>query len=317
MSAGHWIGFSKRGRQAVVILGTPSFASWLDDDETFIRKILETITRPSAKSSLPPVIEVICACVDGLSPPFGRIHYQRGKPATEGFSLLHGTRNDILPELSSPNDASKTELSALQSTITFSRSNRTTAVTVPLANTLFQTGRQSTLLIAKWKVKNGSLVKMDSEQRSDIAINAFGRLESGIPSNSIPAVPLTPARRIISGLGNIVRQLDFGDEGIGPASRELEKSVYEYLELKGRSNSTVSVWALIAPEDTQAGGTSTRMERLLVDAGSVKRLWRRQHSRTDYVGHFIGMGATFCRVCKFTCTLTLLVSAYFSASLVC
>ena len=301
MSGGQWVRFCERGRQAVVILGTPSFASWLEDDEVFIPKLLESITRPSLKASTPTVIEVICACVDGLSPHFDSFHNLRGKHPVEGFSLLHGTRNDILPKLWSASDVPATESSVLNSTITFSRSKRNTTVTLPLANTLFKTGKQSTLLVAKWEARNGSYVKTASEQRRDVAVNVFGRLEPGIPRSIIPAVPLTPARRIISGLGNIVRQLDFGDDGIGPASRELEKNVYEYLELKGRSNSTISVWALIVPENTQAGRTSRRMERLLVDEISVKRLWTKSHPRTDYVGHMIGKGATFYRVGKFTC----------------
>jgi hypothetical protein len=311
MTAGQWARFSERGRQAVVILATPSFASWLEDDEVFIPRVLEAVTRPSKNPWVPNVVEVVCACVDGLSPHFDWIHYQRGEPAPEGFSLLHGTRNDILPRLWNPNHVTKTESSALQSTITFSRLKRTTTVTLPLANTLFKTGKQSTLVIAKWKAKDGLFVKMESKERSDISINVFGRLGSGIPSNIIPAVPLTPARRIISGLGNIVRQLDFGDDGIGPASYELENNVYEYLELKGRSNSTISVWALIVPADTQAGATPRPIERLLIRASSVKELWRQKHPRMDYVGQLIDKGAAFYRVCKSTCPKSMFVSITF------
>jgi hypothetical protein len=310
MTAGQWASFFQRGPQVVVILATPSFTSWLEDD-VFIPRVLETVIQPSKNPLVPNVVEVVCACVDGLSPHFDRIHYQRGEPAPEGFSLLHGTKNDVLPRLWNPNHVDKTESSALQSTITFSRLKGTTTVTLPLANTLFKTGKQSTLVIAKWKVKDGLFVKMESKERSNIAMNVFDHLRSGIPSNIIPAVPLTPARRIISGLGNIVRQLDFSDDGIGPASYELEKNVYEYLELKGRSNSTISVWALIVPEDAQAGATPKRIEQLLIHANLVKELWRQKHPRMDYVGQLIGKGAAFYRVCKSPCAKLMFVSSTF------
>jgi hypothetical protein len=50
-------------------------------------------------------------------------------------------------------------------------------------------------------------------------------MQERVPTSYIPGIPLTPARAIVNGLGNIVRKLKFDDGLIGPASQELEASV--------------------------------------------------------------------------------------------
>ncbi len=50
-------------------------------------------------------------------------------------------------------------------------------------------------------------------------------MQKRVPTSYIPGIPLTPARAIVNGLGNIVRKLKFDNGLIGPASQELEASV--------------------------------------------------------------------------------------------
>lgn len=57
------------GRQAVVLLFTPTFATLVENDTSFVPDVLKRLTRMSTWGSQKPLeIEVVCACVDGLSP---------------------------------------------------------------------------------------------------------------------------------------------------------------------------------------------------------------------------------------------------------
>lgn len=57
------------GRQAVVLLFTPTFATLVENDPSFVPDVLKRLTRMSTWGSQKPLqIEVVCACVDGLSP---------------------------------------------------------------------------------------------------------------------------------------------------------------------------------------------------------------------------------------------------------
>ena len=115
----------------------------------------------------------------------------------------------------------------------------------------------------------------------NVDVLAFRSVNHKLPPNRTPAVSLTPPRRIESGLGNIVRSIDFGNGDIGPASRELETSVTEYLAQKGQTRSTVGVWALILPKDVAAESYSS------------------EELGHQYVGRCLEKGATLCRVRTF------------------
>ncbi len=105
----------------------------------------------------------------------------------------------------------------------------------------------------------------------------------------IPASPLTPPRKVVNGLGNIVKTIDFGLDGIGPASRELETAISEYLK-NHPGKPTVDVWALAIPPDPA--------QRF---AGNLKDKW--SASEDPYqanVGDWICKGAKLCRVRRFS-----------------
>lgn len=154
-----------------------------------------------------------------------RIPHQRGKAPIEGFSFLYGNRDLVLPNWK--DDASLSlEDPTLQSSITFSKSASSNFfdITVPLATTLFKNGRHSTLLVSKWwQDSEKAFAKTKGPNgRANVTIRIS---QTGIekePQSYVPSVSLTPARRITSGLGNIIRRIEFEDGEIGPASQELE-----------------------------------------------------------------------------------------------
>ena len=322
MTRAHWKNFSRGAQQAVVILATPSFASWLEDD-TFIVECLERLTRsgvrdakaqraaeaPTEQNSYSDFnIDVVCACVDGLSPDVGWIPYSVGHPAREGFSFLQSRTVDILPDLWNFEDSVPSKRPTATGSLTFAKlpSVQIQAhVVLPLANTLFSNGRHSTLLVSEWTyrgkwgnegAKTNSFVKVRSLEKSNQTIYVFDGQREAPPSIRVPAIPLTPARRIVSGLGNIVRQIDFGDEGWGPASRELETNIDEYLSTTHREKSTIAVWALIVPNGLLASQKSPPDFNLLHDTNRVKAQWQEKNPSSDFVGYWLGQGAKFCRV---------------------
>jgi hypothetical protein len=83
-------------RQAVVILATPSFAPWLDHNSGFIPRLLQKLTEKINYKFVDLCeIDVVCACVDGISPTHPRIAL-KGEPSPEGFSFLRGLSAHVI-----------------------------------------------------------------------------------------------------------------------------------------------------------------------------------------------------------------------------
>ncbi|RFU26721.1 hypothetical protein B7463_g9609, partial [Scytalidium lignicola] len=289
--------------QALVILATPSFATWLNDDAGFIPKTLRHLTSNLDQAA---EIDVLVAVVDGLSPTPSEVPQANGSSPNEGFSILHGSQSLVLPGLwSSEGHSPAVRTQELLSSITISGApSQATEITLPLASTLFQNGRHSTLQASKWRFENGNFIKVRSEEKSQQTINVFsGNKTLELEELSrIPATPITPARRIVSGLGNIVRRVDFGPDGVGPASRELEASMDAYLESRNGARTNIAVYALIVPADivrVREAESSTGSEDengLLTGRTEVEALWHAPNGNTGFIGDWIKKGATFCRV---------------------
>ncbi|KAG0650596.1 hypothetical protein D0Z07_2574 [Hyphodiscus hymeniophilus] len=309
-----WKRFAQESGTAVIILATPTFAKWLEDDE-FIASCLGGLTRPilnakkarkAAKVTLESgtiknfELDVVCACVDGLSPNVKWIPYAVGHRASEGFSILQGRTADLLPDLWDSESSTITKSPTMTASLTFAKptdSRKTsteTQIVLPLANTLFSNGRHSTLLVSKWRAWPDSFVKMRTLEKDSQTIHAFDILRNvPPPSIRVSATPITPARRIASGLGNIVKQIDFGEQGWGPASRELETNIDDYLAQTQREKSTIAVWALIVPKDLPKPPPRFN---LLDDADQVKANWQSLLPNPEFIGYWLRRGAKFCRV---------------------
>ena len=173
-------------------------------------------------------INVVCACVDGLAPKTEHCARKReGKAADEGFSFLHSRTEQIVPALWEAESSTKGD-SSFPSSLTFTsklsdESRAWRNMTLPLANTLFKNGKMSTLLITKWVTRENSFQKVRSEERNKQTITTIQA--PGI--FNIPSIALTPVRKITSGLGNIVRQIEY-DNCPGPASRCVSVYIYTF-----------------------------------------------------------------------------------------
>ncbi|KAM3089116.1 hypothetical protein ACMFMG_000733 [Clarireedia jacksonii] len=284
--------------QALIVLATPSFARWLEDDTFFMPSLLESLTyRDPAKQNS---IIVITAVVDGLAPTPDGIPVAERLGGLEGISVLHGQRADLLrpgdvwdPQSLKTQPATSGKLSHL--IISGTDPLERAAITLPLANTLFVNGKHSTLVATQWirGQTRSFFQKIRAENKQYQEIRAFRRGDTIVPPIFIPSVPLTPARRIASGLGNIVRQINFGpgEESSGPASQELETQVTNYMNYS-KPDTNIGVWALIFRKELVGrpfrGGWSL--------SPPMSTLWKNERENARLIGMLIATGAILCRV---------------------
>ncbi|KAG9236915.1 hypothetical protein BJ875DRAFT_455230 [Amylocarpus encephaloides] len=325
----------KSKTEALVILATPSFADLLENHSFMLRLVASVTKFDAQKTVYPTKIDVVCACVDRLSPGPGNLHYGVDSGSHEGFSIVRGRSDHLLPGLWNA-EPQKAEEEEHLSTLTFSgRSNFNTEVTFPLANTIFTNGKLSTLLISEWRVEpnlhvnGGRLTKGKTISKKNQVVNIFDNMNLEFPHTYIPAArPITNVRKIVSGLGNIVRQLEFDDHDVGPASRELEEAAnhrIRSLSAETLSDHRSEVWALVVPgeiaesalekrfsisrgallNDRQNQQESISKEETSTAEGSESVVVNTQRAptkvsldlnRNDYIGRWIRKGAIFCRV---------------------
>lgn len=192
---------------------------------------------------------VLSGVMDGIGP------YQLSSRPRSGFSILRGPADNILPGLWAKEGFTGTsqDSAAHVSFATNPLRGNTGALeaTLPLANTVFQNGRRSTLYASEWDVDNeGSMVLRTRQPKTTQRIvERGGTVAHTIPT--IPLLPLTPPRKIIAGLGNIVRQVEV-DGSATPASKELEAIIPQIFEERSQLDPNFSprpmgVWCWVIP----------------------------------------------------------------------
>lgn len=271
-------------------------------------RVLETIfpIRSGAARAPNSDVTALVAVVDGLPP--GK--HEEMEKTTEGFAFMSCDHRVVLPELwRNDNIAAGYQSDHPRPSIIFRvRPNSSIEggldIGVPLANTMFRNGRTSTLFASKWN-RNGATDMFERiqqvEKRSATICPASS--SSIVPLHlEIPLVPLTPPRRVVSGLGNIVRQVANAEGNVVSASQELEASVDSYLEKRSLNKQTVTVWALIIPNSIIMDKTGEAI--LAADPKQIRASWTDMldSSMRSYVGHWLqqGRGTTLHRVCMYT-----------------
>lgn len=262
--------------------------------------------------------------MDGL--PATEASAQGVKERREGFAILRGRHKQIipgmfhgmldengqeLPTLDVRKEPASINLSfwtprAVDSERSF---HECVDVSIPLANTVFKNGKASTLLATGWartSVSEPFTLVHTYEKRSQTIRPKFAMTQR--PQNlALPLRPLTPGRRIVSGMGNIVRQIEGADGEPQPASQELEKSVNAYLAARGLGKD-ISVWALVIPseEELYKKRLSARQRRhirnryqILRSAEKVTEVLANDVISTLNWMYWPRMGAGLHRVCKY------------------
>lgn len=263
-----------------MILATPSFAAWLENEQ-FISEILEFIFPGCEDSSC---IDALLAVVDGL--PAGSTLSNSANMTAEGFTFLPCTESRFLPGLWESQEVVSYGSGGQKPTLTFTMEEPEFGlhVDLPLANTLFRNGRSSTLLATKWRKQEQSssqyVKETQIERNSQTIFNP--EILSAWLTAEIPLTALTPPRRIVSGLGNIVRQIADADGLSISASKELEIAVDTRIQAMEVEKHNVAVWALVTPdEDSLSNSANGDISNTLITCLLFKQ------------------GASLHRVCKF------------------
>ncbi|CAJ2513875.1 Uu.00g019940.m01.CDS01 [Anthostomella pinea] len=231
------------------ILASRDFTTWLED-ESFMSNLLEALFKSAngGQANLPG-LDVLSGVTDGLSP-----HRLLGEPQT-GFSILYGSSTNILPGLweregfESVSEDKASSVSFITNPL--AGDSRPLEITLPLANTIFQNGRRSTLYASKWQSNDMgrmTLGTMNQKSTQKIAMN-LGSVNH--TSSIVPLLPLTPPRKIVAGLGNIVRQVEV-DGSTTPASQELETLIPQVFDARSErygasSSGPIGVWCWVIP----------------------------------------------------------------------
>ncbi|MCJ1255196.1 hypothetical protein MMC24_003012 [Lignoscripta atroalba] len=266
----------------VVVLITPSLVTLFEDGNSFIPNLLRRVF-PAAEVGR--VIDVLAAVVDRIPSIAGHVLVdqdsdgpeQEQTMGSEGVSIMIRGSESTAPDLWHPRNETtpEPETMSIQQRCALSfrflppgrslsrapnksrrpRSSTSYDLELPLANTLFQNGRTSTLEAQRWvvtKFLNSTPEFLRTEQSTlpgqTLHIDDG---ESHVINMDIPLIPLTAPRIVANSLGNILRRFrkDDAPENTVPASEELEKVVSSVAGTKSQSPGRLEVWALVTPRE--------------------------------------------------------------------
>ena len=268
-----------------MLLVSPAHIGLLDS-KAFIPSLLQSAVE---NTKLWQEFDLLAAVVDRI--PQRSAKNADGSPkrrvedGSEGISVAILDSEAAAPDLWSSKDTSKErEIMTIQqrSTLSFSLppspgmrtqiSDKSVSqplvrrmLQIPVANTVFQNGKTSTLFAQKWMVdsrgeshsEHMSTEKTWLPQQTLYMDTIFAdegmrlQLDTFVHSR---LVPITPARTITAAVGNIVRMVSGGDASAeaAPASEELERAISTAIEQGQMSGQQPGVWALIRPQEYAA-----------------------------------------------------------------
>lgn len=253
-------------------------------------------------------LNVLAAAVDGLHPlrAFG--------DAPQGFSFHHGSMEAILPNLWDENQLKPPRESKLQAAISFhfksekgQGDSSQTRCTLPLANTIFENGLQSTLQASRWRqTKSESsleLAHLTDRQIQDV--NCSTSSSSARFHIEAPLVPITAPRKILTGLGNIIRQIE-ADGKAAPASGELETAVQTLFDKRTKEGhefppGPVGVWAVVLPQGPMQAKHIERLQEWAKELDkkvTAEEEWVQALDSKAVVQSLLRHGARVYRICK-------------------
>ena len=293
-----------------MLLVTPAHIQLLDGDSAFIPSLLQLAveqTKPRQE------FDLLAAVVDRIPQTSSTTSHRlqgshaadvdvspktRVEDGSEGISVAILDSEAAAPDLWSPrNMSNERETVTIQqrATLAFSlppspgmRTNISDksasqplvkrVLQLPVANTLFQNGRTSTLFAQKWVLSFGrepTSENLSSEKtwlpQQTVHMDAIFadegmrlQLDTLVRSH---LVPVTPARTITAAVGNIVRELSGGDNSAeaAPASEELERAISTAIQQGQIPAQQAGVWALIRPQRYAALDRPAQIEETVRD----------------------------------------------------
>ncbi|KAJ5978916.1 hypothetical protein N7501_002258 [Penicillium viridicatum] len=264
-----------------LLLVTPSFAHWLDSSSPFLSQFLSRLYRHSPGND---TLYAVTAVVDALPNTTAESPHLS---ESEGLSLLAVGQSGVQAKVAPPRliRSSASE----ETNILFSFQPEAIAPTgkgsaheigLRLANTIFVNGRETTIFGTRWlwdKASNGYSLDRSMDFTSCMITATSQAVDTTL---ELPLHPVTERRRVMTSMGNILRQLakstDLTSTDTMPASSELERELPRYIAEHNIIDQRVSVWALVEKPDLDVAdpGSSThdRLIQSLHQGGKLHRV---------------------------------------------
>ncbi|GBF67062.1 hypothetical protein TMEN_9785 [Trichophyton mentagrophytes] len=232
-----------------LLLVTPAFAQWLEKDHTFIPKLLHHCFREAAATENLEICSVE-AVVDKLPVPTNIKHN-----GMEGLSLAIVNWGAISGKLVPQRGIENISPSHIEPKLSISIRDPPTSteleVGMPMANTLFTTGRPYTMHASRWKsTESIEEVPRITDRRDIRTCRVELRTKSTLKSLDAPLHPVTEPRMVAECMGNILKTVSNEPslKNDVPASAELEKAIPQYIQDHKLESQRLAVWAMVTPK---------------------------------------------------------------------
>ncbi|KAJ5834937.1 hypothetical protein N7447_000963 [Penicillium robsamsonii] len=252
-----------------LLLVTPSFAHWLDSSSPFLPQFLSRLYGNSPGGDF---LYAVAAVVDTLP---NTTSESPNSSESEGLSLLAVEHSGVQtkpapPRLIRSSASEETNLLFSFQTEVIGQTSKGPAheIGLRLANTIFVNGRETTSFGMRWlwdKTSNSYTLDSSVDLTSCMVTATSQAVDTAL---ELPLHPVTERRRVMTSMGNILRQLAKSTDATStdtiPASSELEKELPRYIAEHNIVDQRVSVWALVEkPELEVADSGSSTHERLI------------------------------------------------------
>lgn len=252
-----------------LLLVTPNFAHWLDSSSPFLSQFLSRLYGNSPGND---TLYAVTAVVDALP---NTTSESPNLSESEGLSLLTVGQSGVQAKAAPPrlirSSASEETnlLFSFQTEVTGQTSKGPAhEIGLRLANTIFVNGRETTIFGTCWlwdKTSNRYALDNSIDFTSCMITATSQAVDTAL---ELPLHPVTERRRVMTSMGNILRQLAKSTDATStdtiPASSELEKELPRYIAEHNIVDQRVSVWALVEKPDLEvADSGSSAHDRLI------------------------------------------------------
>jgi hypothetical protein len=272
----------------LLLLATPLLAPSLSNDRQWLITLLNQLYKDIPKLELSILVGV--AVVDALPAPKQLCWNDRWplpspllpRSGFEGFAyLLNDSR---LFKSFSPIEPTKNKTATVSLALQDPHQHWNYAydVHIPLANTTFVVGQDAVSMVVDFKKSSGQpFQETSSINTRNITVSwpypLVGRGPyDGKPILTAPLLPLTVPRKILAGMGNVIRRISGSETdtfGI-PASSELEAAVTSFFQTTCLPQSPISVWALVTPSEIDKSQNDSVPPMRHIPPESLQAQWK-------------------------------------------
>ncbi|KAJ5579516.1 uncharacterized protein N7459_005501 [Penicillium hispanicum] len=276
---------------ATLLVVTPGFAHWIDPANSFLERLVDRLSFQHSVLRSIPFRYAVAAVVDKIPDPSGAGHEKLGAEdgAYEGLSLLMVEPHEVQWKAAPPRRIGGTAgeepslVVSLQSEVE-KPSPRGAAheIGLRLAHTVFTNGKDRTFLGMRFTANEGDPEHLSYSMDKLVDLSScLVTTKSTSPTirPTFPLDPVTPRRKVITSMGNILRQVAKSTDPNSlepmPASQELEKELPRYIDEHEIVDHRVSVWALVEKshfEVCDSESPQERVQRSLEQGGRLHRV---------------------------------------------